>query len=470
MLSYSLWGKHKLLTKWTWIYRQWFFKFGSEILLLLQTRHRRFAHSKGWDAKGDGSCASIGKRSMLSGNRGDFFLKYTVDRGSRVLPVVAMCGWLVYEIVEAPDGVVGGTLETEAVLPCLGALKKWMGLATPARQPLHPAFSESFVCPPRISSISYSPISRPIPLLCRRRLPGAAIRFVWHLRLTVDFFKIQRSAWRAQETERRQPAVRAAKPNVRRDEPWGTLVTSGCFPFGRSRLIDFVSSASVLCAISRRLGGYRERGSSRLTTSAWLSRLLHGRAGPIRLDTGKRVVLRVNRDIYFASSPPLWLRPFSHLLRRFRRTCRVCVWRVAHTFTGAYTRIRWVQREPTQLRHNPPVFALAWHGTASLFGHFRPGQTPPTFILITSWFAPGFCSPSFFPSERFPTADAWEPHLCPLAYSCPGPCDADLDISFLFLCFSLSSPSHCRSRGIRRRCFTTWRCKADGDIHVAVRG
>lgn len=65
-----------------------------------------------------------------------------------------------------------------------------------------------------------------------------------------------------------------------------------------------------------------------------------------------------------------------------------------------------------------PVFALAWHGTASLFGYFRPDQAPPTFILITSWFAPGFCSPSFFPSERFPTVDAWEPHLCSLVYSC----------------------------------------------------
>lgn len=191
------------------------------------------------DAKGDGSCASIGKRSMLSGNRGAFFLKYTADRGSRVPPVVAMCGWLVYEIVEAPDGVVGGTLETEAVLPCLGALKKWMGLATPARQPLHPAFSESFACPPRISSISYSPISRPIPLLRRRRLPGAAIRFVWHLRLTVDFLKIQRSAWRAQETERRQPAVRVTKSNVRRKEPRGTLVTSrGCVPSVRAQPVD----------------------------------------------------------------------------------------------------------------------------------------------------------------------------------------------------------------------------------------
>lgn len=138
--------------------------------------------------------------------------------------------------------------------------------------------------------------------------------------------------------------------------------------------------------------------------------------------------MRVNRDIYFASSPPPWLRPFSHLLRRqFRRTCRVRA--RLHTST-VHIHGHGVQREPAQLRrHSPPVFALAWHGTASLFGHFRPGQAPPTFILITSWFAPGFCSPSFFPSERFPTADAWEPHLCPLAYSCPGPCDVGLDVS-----------------------------------------
>lgn len=233
----------KLLTKWTWIYSGiGFFKFDSEILLLLRTRHRRFARSKGRNAKGAGSCASIGKRSMLSGNRGDFFFKYTADRGSRVQPVVAMCGWLVYEIVEAPDGVVGGTLETEAVLPCLGALKKWMGLATPARQPLHPAFSESFVCPPRISSISYSPISRPIPLLCRRRLPGAAIRLVWHLRLTVDFFKIQRSAWRAGDGAK---TAGSSRGQVKRST--GRAARNAC---NKSRLRAFRSRAagwSILC-------------------------------------------------------------------------------------------------------------------------------------------------------------------------------------------------------------------------------
>lgn len=58
-------------------------------------------------------------------------------------------------------------------------------------------------------------------------------------------------------------------------------------------------------------------------------------------DTVKRVVLRVNRDIYFASSPPPWLRPFSHLLRRFRRTCRVCVSVCCtHIHRCIYTRIR----------------------------------------------------------------------------------------------------------------------------------
>jgi len=131
--------------------------------------------------------------------------------------------------------------------------------------------------------------------------------------------------------------------------------------------------------------------------------------------------VRVNRDIYFASSPPPWLRPFSHLLRRQFQTYMLSTRANAHTY-GVHIHGRQVQRQPTHRlqRHNPPVFALAWHGTASLFGHFRPGQAPPTFILITSWFAPGFCSPSFFPSERFPTANAWEPHLCPLAYSCPG--------------------------------------------------
>lgn len=41
-----------------------------------------------------------------------------------MLPVAALYGWLVYETVEVPGGVVGGTAETEAVLLCLGALKK----------------------------------------------------------------------------------------------------------------------------------------------------------------------------------------------------------------------------------------------------------------------------------------------------------------------------------------------------------
>lgn len=167
----------------------------------------------------------------------------------------------------------------------------------------------------------------------------------------------------------------------------------------------------------------RACGCSRLMTSARLSRLLHGRVG-----TDQREGWCASIVIYISHHPRhLGLRPFSHLLRSGSDVRAEYARGGTHTYTYTRTHLRTVHtrtkcsREPTQLwRHSPPVFALAWHGTASLFGHFRPGQAPPTFILITSWFAPGFCSPSFFPGERFPTADAWEPHLCPLAYSCPG--------------------------------------------------
>lgn len=105
-----------------------------------------------------------------------------------------MYRWLVYETVEAPGGVVGGTPETEAVLPCLGALKKWMGLATPARQPLHPAFSESFVCPPGSlrSHIRQSadPSRSSTDEGCPARVSGCLASSVDRF----DFFKIQRSA------------------------------------------------------------------------------------------------------------------------------------------------------------------------------------------------------------------------------------------------------------------------------------
>lgn len=183
-----------------------------------------------------------------------------------------------------------------------------------------------------------------------------------------------------------------------------------------------------------------------------VSRLLHGRVGTIRPTTGKRVVCA--SIVIYISHHPRHL-GFAHFLTSSAASSdvRAEYARGLHTST-VHIHGCGVQREPAQLRRqSPPVFALAWHGTASLFGHFRPGQAPPTFILITSWFAPGFCSPSFFPSERFPTADAWEPHLCPLAYSCPGPCDAGLDVS---LSLSLSLFSLLRLAvdlaEIRRRC------------------
>lgn len=50
-----------------------------------------------------------------------------------------------------------------------------MGLATPARQPLHPAFSKSFICPPGSLRSHIRQSADPSRLLYRRRLLGAAI-------------------------------------------------------------------------------------------------------------------------------------------------------------------------------------------------------------------------------------------------------------------------------------------------------
>lgn len=235
-----------------------------------------------------------------------------------------MCGWLVYETVEVPGGVVGGTLETEAVLPCLGALKKRVGLATPARQPLHPA-SPRAPCAPRIPSIPYSPISRPILLfgtLYRRKLPARPSGSPRLLRLTVDFFfKIRRSARRARETQRSWGsgwvAVRAGLSRRSVVRPWTRHEEEDGRESPRARVDRFCAVEKCFVRDTHRLG-VEVRGTPRLLmTSARLSRLLHGRAD--QADTrqeGGRVVC-VNRDIYFASSPPPWrLRPFSHLLRR----------------------------------------------------------------------------------------------------------------------------------------------------------
>lgn len=43
------------------------------------------------ETEGDGSYASIGERSMLPGNRGEFFQKCIADRDSRAAPKLCVC-------------------------------------------------------------------------------------------------------------------------------------------------------------------------------------------------------------------------------------------------------------------------------------------------------------------------------------------------------------------------------------------
>lgn len=338
----------------------------------------------------------------------------------------------------------------------LGGVKEVGGVGHPRASTLTPRVSESSVCPPgslrshiRQSAEPFRSLSLSTNEGCPAR-PSGCLAF---LRVTVDFLKIRRSAWRAQETEwRRRQAVEFGRGVAsRRASDGRTAKTAACSPLRLYAAGWPILCRSVLCAI---LASWRiERGSSRLMTPGLgchaFFMVASGRSG--RPPRGREWCARQSWYIFriipatlaspIFSPPPPAVQTYVPSTRAVR----------LHTFT-MHIHGHGVQREPAQLRrHSPPVFALAWHGTASLFGHFRPGQAPPTFILITSWFAPGFCSPSFFPSERFPTADAWEPHLCPLAYSCPGPCDAGLDVSL-----SLYFPGPLRLvddlAEIRRRC------------------
>lgn len=94
---------------------------------------------------------------------------------------------------------------------------------------------------------------------------------------------------------------------------------------------------------------------------------------------------------------------------------------VAHLFTssgacsGKCTHVRPISGHTLRSRAHTrasPFSRLLGAAHSIPLGHFRPGQAPPTFILITSWFAPASLLPVFLAGERFSLADAWEPHLC----------------------------------------------------------
>lgn len=73
----------------------------------------------------NGSNASIGERSVLPGNRGDFSQKDIVNGSRRIYGgMMVVTGWYRYETAEVPGCSRWNNAETEAVLPYLGALKK----------------------------------------------------------------------------------------------------------------------------------------------------------------------------------------------------------------------------------------------------------------------------------------------------------------------------------------------------------
>ena len=111
--------------------------------------------------------------------------------------------------------------------------------------------------------------------------------------------------------------------------------------------------------------------------------------------------------IYFVRSPPSRLRPSFHLLRRLQRGC------TPEDLSAAHTEI-----QASSCTHEHPRFRACLARHSIPLGHFRPGQAPPTFILITSWFVPASVPrlPSrwaIFSRRRLGTTPL------PLAYSCP---------------------------------------------------
>lgn len=226
---------------------QWVFKFSKQMLLLLWTRHWRFVQkSETWRAmavalqSANASCyQGIGVIFFLSIQLIEVVWYYRSYVWVARLRDCRSSGWC--SRWNTRDGG-GPTL--------LGGVKEVDGVGHPRASTLIPRFLQKLHVPPRICSISYSPISRPIPTPLPTKVARRGYLVVWHLRLTVDFFKIQRSAWRAQETERRQAAVRAVGPNVRRNEARGTLVTScGCVPSVHAQPVDrFCVVGLVFCA------------------------------------------------------------------------------------------------------------------------------------------------------------------------------------------------------------------------------
>lgn len=86
----------------------------------------------------------------------------------------------------------------------LGGVKEVGGVGHPRASTLTPRVSESLVCPPgslrshiRQSAEPSRSLSPSTDEGCPAR-PSGCLAF---LRVTVDFFKIQRSAWRVQETD-----------------------------------------------------------------------------------------------------------------------------------------------------------------------------------------------------------------------------------------------------------------------------
>lgn len=93
------------------------------------------------------------------------------------------------------------------------------------------------------------------------------------------------------------------------------------------------------------------------------------------------IILRVSvLMIILLGAAPSRLRPSFHLLRSLQAV--ICT----HVRTYLWAHIWGPSKELMHTRASPFSRACLVQHSIPL-GHFRPGQAPPTFILITSWFA-----------------------------------------------------------------------------------